>query len=159
MTTRLQEEDVSRILKKGHVRLADGDVLSESIKRTIRKSRRVQSHKIKKDTHAFDSKIEADIYYEFKFDPDIEILELQPKFILLSPFKRKNKSYRGVTYTPDFKVRIKGFEWIVEVKSIGTLKANSKSYPIRRKLFLHKFPELNFREIIFDGKQRTEKDY
>jgi len=139
--------------KTGTIRFNKGEVLLKPTKR------RVQSCKTTIDNHVFDSKIEAQVYSEYKLDPDIEILELQPHFILLMPFKRRNKTYVGVTYTPDFKVRIKGFEWIVEVKSIGTLKVNSKSYPLRRKLFLYKFPELNFREIIFDGKQRTEKDY
>lgn len=149
--------DLSKILKKGNVRLADGEVLSFPPQE--KKQSRVQSHKIKKDGYVFDSQSEALIYSEFKLDPDVKILELQPEFMLLETFKRRNKIHRSITYTPDFRIRIKGVVWIVEVKSVGTLKANSKSYPIRRKLFLHKFPDLNFREIIFDGKQRIEKDY
>ena len=123
------------------------------------KKGRVTANKIKIDGHTFDSQIEALIYSEFKVDPDIEILDLQPKFVLLYGFKRKAKTFRPITYKPDFKITIKGVVWVVEVKSTGTIKANSKSYPIRRKLFLSRFPELNFKEIIFDGGTRTEKEY
>lgn len=152
--TRLSETDLQNILKRGHC-----SITGEAISRLAKATGRVRSNKIEIDGHVFDSRAEASIYSEFKIDPDIKILEIQPCFVLLKPFKRKNRKHRGVIYTPDFKVEDKGVKWIVEVKSKGTIRANSKSYPIRRKLFLHKFPELNFREIIFDGKQRTIKEY
>lgn len=153
--TRLTEEDLDQILKQGHCSL-----VGQTAKIASSKSKgRVYRRKVELDGHLFDSKAEALIYSEFKLDPDIEILELQPKFVLLRPFKRKNKFYKGIGYTSDFRINIKGVEWIVEVKSKGTIKANSKSYPMRRKLFLNKFPDLNFKEIIFDGLTRIEKDY
>ena len=155
---RFTEEQLEEILKRGNVRLQQ-DKLSCVDIYTIEKQGRVHSNRLVIDGHLFDSRTEAMIYSEFRLDPDIEILELQPEFVLLRPFKRKNKTIRGVTYTPDFKITIKGVLWIIEVKSIGTLKANSKNYPMRRKLFLSRFPELNFKEIIFDGRQRTEIEY
>ena len=125
---------------------------------------RVSSQKIEVHGVLLDSKAEVNIYWECFIDDEVEIIWPTPMleketFILLKPFKRKNKSYQGITYTPDFKIKIYGVEWIIEVKSRGTLRANSKSYPLRRKLFLNKFPDLNFREIIFDGKKRTEINY
>jgi len=158
MASRFTEDQLKEILEKGNARLQNDKSVSNE-KLLTRKSGRVPSSRSVIDGHLFDSRTEAMIYSEFRLDPDIEILELQPQFVLLRPFKRKNKTIRGVTYTSDFKITIKGILWIIEVKSIGTLKANSKNYPMRRKLFLNRFPELNFREIIFDGKQRTEKDY
>jgi hypothetical protein len=149
---RFTEEQLVQILKNGYCSV------SGSLPK-LKKAGRVNSHKIEIDGYLFDSKSEALIYSEYKIDPDVEILELQPRFILLTPFKRKNKSYRGITYKADFVISVGGDNWVVEVKSKGTLKANSKNYPMRRKLFLNKFPDLNFREIIFDGKQRTEIDY
>ena len=151
---RLSEQDLNNILKRGHC-----SVTGENILKQVARRGRVQSRKTEIDGHLFASKSEALIYSEFKLDPDIEILELQPQFILLKPFKRKNKAYRGITYKADFKIRLKDVIWIIEVKSKGTLKANSKSYAIRRKLFLHNFPNLNFREIIFDGQKREIKEY
>lgn len=153
----MTEQELSVILKKGNVRISGGRVLSKS--KNQKPVGRVRSSKIEYDGHVFDSKLEAKIYGEYKFDPDIVILELQPQFTLLNAFKRNGKTHRNITYMPDFKITIKGVEWIIEVKSAGTLKANSKSYPIRRKLFLSKYPDLNFREIIFDGKKRTEIEY
>lgn len=149
---KITEEQLAQMLKNGHCSIRES-------RSTVKKTGRVHSHKIEIDGHLFDSKAEALIYSEFKIDPDVIILELQPQFVLLRPFKRKNKFYRGITYKSDFSISIKGYHWIIEVKSKGTLKANSKNYPMRRKLFLNKFPDLNFREIIFNGKQRTEIDY
>jgi hypothetical protein len=150
---RMTDKDLDAILKNGHCSVA-GDV------RSLKQEKpRVKSRKIEVDGHLFDSKAEALMYSEYKINPDVEILELHPRFIVLEPFKRKNKSYLGISYTSDFRIEERGHEIIVEVKSMGTMKANSKSYPMRRMLFLNKFPELNFREIIFDGKNRTQKDY
>ncbi len=123
------------------------------------KNPRMKSNKTILDGHEFDSKKEADIYFEFKHDPDIEILELQPKFTLIEKFQRRGKTYRAIKFTADFRIKDKGIELIIDVKSAGTLKANSKSYPMRRKLFLLNFPLLIFKEIIFNGRKRVEKVY
>jgi hypothetical protein len=127
--------------------------------KTLKKRNPVKGKYVIIDGHKFDSKIEAVIYQEFRDDPTIEILELHPKFMVLDVFRRHKKHIAGISYTPDFKIKIRGRVTVVEVKSIGVLKKNSKSYPMRRKLFLKKYPDLHFREIIFDGKKRTIKDY
>jgi hypothetical protein len=128
-----------------------------------RKKPRVNSRKAQIDGHLFDSQAEAQIYWELKVDPNVEILELQPKFELLKPFFRivdkKTRKFSGIFFTPDFKVLEMGRELIIEVKSIGTIKANSKSYSMRRKMFLSAYPGILFREIIFDGKKRIIREY
>ncbi len=123
------------------------------------KNPRMKSNKTVIDGHEFDSKKEADIYFEFKHDPDIEIIGLQPKFTLIDKFQRRGKTYRAIKFTADFKIKQDGKIIIVDVKSKGTLLANSKGYPMRRKLFLLKFPDLIFKEIIFDRRKRVEKIY
>ena len=119
----------------------------------------LRSKKIEVDGYFFDSKKEALIYHEFKLDPDVEILELQPLFEIQPGFSLRDKKYQPIRYTADFKILKKNSVcYIVEVKSIGTLKANSKSYPMRRKMLLNSIG-FGFREIIFDGKRRIIKEY
>ena len=151
---RLTVKEFDHMLASGHLKI-------RGQRRGVakKKSGRMSSRKVEMDGHVFDSVKEADIYYEFKLDPGIRIIKLQPRFALLSPFKRENKTYRGITYKADFKIRKNGVLWIVEVKSKGTLKANSKSWPMRRKLFLNIIPKYKFWEIIFDNGKREDKFY
>lgn len=120
---------------------------------------RVNSRKIKFDGIIFDSKAEFEVYREYNFDPDIEILEIHPKFILQEGFKRNGKNHRAIEYTADFLIKEGGQKIVVEIKSLGTLKANAKSYPMRRKMFLKLFPNLRFREIIINRKKRKITEY
>jgi hypothetical protein len=147
---RLTEAEFNAMLKQSHCSISG---------KAPKKKGRVQRRKVKIDGHEFDSRSEATIYCELKHDPEVKILELQPKFIILDGFNRGKKKFRPIAYTADFRIMEKGREIIVEVKSTGTLKANAKSYPMRKKMFLKKFPELGFREIIFNGSKRTIRDY
>lgn len=155
MVFRLSEQELQDLKKKNpHLKIKGDDIPGEK-----KKNPRVNSNKIEIDGHLFDSKSEGKIYVEFKRDPSVTILELQPFFCLLPKFKLRGKTYQSIDFTSDFRILENGVEWIVEIKSIGTLKANSKSYPMRRKLFLSSNPDLRFREIIFDRDKRTEKTY
>jgi len=90
----------------------------------------------------------------------VELLETQPRFEIVPGFRRNGKKYQAVHYTSDFRIIENGREIVVEVKSEGVLRANVKSYPMRRKLFLKAFPELVFREIIFmDNGERVVREY
>ncbi len=151
----LSRKDLEKILAKGNATVRGA--LPEIEEKKGKK--RVESKKVFLDGHWFDSKAEASIYFEYKHDPEVKILELQPFFELLPAFERFGEKYQSIDYTPDFRIIEKKIEWIVEVKSIGTIKANSKSYPMRRKLFLSQNPGLRFLEIIFDGKNRIENIY
>jgi len=62
-----------------------------------------------------------------------------------------------MVYTADFLIRHQdqAQEIVVEVKSKGTAKM--VDYQLRRKLFLAKYTDYLFLEIILEGKHRTEK--
>lgn len=156
---RLSEKELDEILKRGNAKIRSENSDKKLPGEKKSKKGRVSGNKVEIDGHIFPSDKEAEIYQEYKFDPNIEIISLQPRFILLPSFKRNGKTIRQISYKADFHIKELGVEWIVEVKSKGSLMANSKSYPIRRKLFLSKFPELRFREIIFDKKKRTIIEY
>lgn len=99
------------------------------------------SHKIVIDGIKFDSKDEAK-YYEAlkikKYRGEIENFELQPKFILVEGFKKNNKTYRAITYTPDFTVyHIDGSIEYVDVKGMTTQQGE-----LRIKLFNNFYRDL-----------------
>jgi hypothetical protein len=99
------------------------------------------SHKTVVDGITFDSKDEAK-YYEAlkirKYRGEIENFELQPKFTLVEGFKKDNKTYRAITYTPDFVIYHKdGSEEYVDVKGMTTQQGE-----LRIKLFNHFYRDL-----------------
>lgn len=99
------------------------------------------SHKTVVDGITFDSKDEAK-YYEAlkirKYRGEIENFELQPKFTLVEGFKKDNKTYRAITYTPDFVIYHKdGSEEYVDVKGMATQQGE-----LRIKLFNHFYRDL-----------------
>lgn len=121
-----------------------------------KKKGRIQSKKIEYNGILFKSKKEVNIYIEYQLDPKIEILSIEPKFKLLESFKH-GQTIRSMSYKADFKIINNGIVEVVEVKSKGS--ASMTDYQLRKKLFLHKYPTVNFREIIFDGDKRTENYY
>jgi len=155
MVSRLSETDFKILMKNSHAKIIGGKLDHKERK----KNPRVNSNKIEIDGHQFDSKSEGKIYAEFKWDPSVKILELQPEFTLQEKFELRGKKYRAIKFTPDFRILKDGVTEIVEVKSKGTLLANSKSYSMRRKMFLKGNPDLVYREIIFDRDKRIEKVY
>lgn len=156
MGLHLSEQEFADIRKKNpHLKIKGDD----SPPGEEKKKPRVNSNKIEIDGYQFDSKSEGKIYVEFKWDPSVKILELQPEFTLQEKFELRGKKYQSIDFTPDFRILRDGVTEIVEVKSVATIKANSKSYSMRRKMFLKNNPELMYREIIFDRKKRTEKTY
>ena len=74
----------------------------------------------------------------------IKELQLQPKFILQDSFRYEGKHNRAITYSPDFQFYdIESQKRItVDVKGFKT-----EVYKIKRKLFLYKFPDINFIEV------------
>jgi len=99
------------------------------------------SHKTIIDGITFDSKDEAK-YYEAlkirKYRGEIENFELQPKFTLVDGFKKDNKTYRPITYTPDFVIyHNNGSEEYVDVKGMTTQQGE-----LRIKLFNHFYRDL-----------------
>lgn len=134
--------------------------IEEFNKLSKRKKGRMKSKKVCIGGHEFDSITEGNIYLEFKYDPDVEIVAIHPEFDLIEPFiSATGKKIRGTKWTADFHIKRDGLEWIVDVKSPGTIKANSKSWPLKRKMFLNKYRQYRFLEIIIDKKTRIEKKY
>ena len=150
----ITQKQLDQMLKGIHAKIISGELQPDE-----KKKGRTGSKKVIIDGIEFDSTSEGNIYYEFKLDPDIEILELQPQFIVKPKFTLRGKKYQSIKWTLDFRILDKGVEYVVDVKSIGTYKANSKSHSIRRKLFLTAYPDLILKEIVIDGKKRTEKVY
>lgn len=100
-----------------------------------------KSEKIVVDGITFDSKDEAR-YYEYlkkkKAKGEILNFELQPKYVLIPGFKKNGKTYRPMTYTPDFLIyHLDGSEELIDVKGFSTQQGE-----IRRKLFDYKYPDI-----------------
>ena len=73
----------------------------------------------------------------------VKTIELQPKFGLQPAFTYQGKKKRAITYKADFRITMAdGREIIVECKGFRT-----RSYQMRKKMLLHKYPELEFKEI------------
>jgi hypothetical protein len=125
-----------------------------------KKKGKINSNKVEFDGYTFDSQVEFDIYFECKLDPKIRILEVHPSYPLFPAFTRGGKNYADISYTADLFIYNgrSGQEEVIEVKSKGTRDMRS-DYPLRKKLFLMRYPELVFREIVFDRKARTENLY
>jgi predicted nuclease of restriction endonuclease-like RecB superfamily len=93
----------------------------------------------------FDSKMEAGHYTYFKGHPNIQILDIHPELKLFEPFeyrsleKNQNIKMRGIVYTPDFIISLKGNDKpiVVEVKGFQT-----DEYMLRKKLFLIKYKDV-----------------
>ncbi len=97
--------------------------------------------KYEHDGHVFDSKLEVNHYDTLKKHSDIiEILDMQKTFLLLEfptyyydfPQKKKRK-LRNMVYTPDFIIKVNGYEKLVAMESKGFPR---KDYNIRKKLFI-----------------------
>ena len=96
------------------------------------------SKKITIDGITFDSKDEAMYYNALKIrkvKEEIKNFELQPKFILIEGFKKDGKTYRPITYTPDFTIyhNDNSIEY-VDVKGMTTQQGE-----LRIKLFNWKY--------------------
>ncbi len=93
------------------------------------------------DDIKFDSKDEGK-YYEYlkklKAQGKILNFELQPKYELQPGFKKNGKTYRAITYAPDFLVyHLDGTEELIDVKGMSTQQGE-----MRRKMFDYKYPDL-----------------
>ncbi|WP_443660668.1 DUF1064 domain-containing protein [Clostridium algidicarnis] len=97
--------------------------------------------KITIDGITFDSKDEAR-YYEYlkklKIEGKIINFELQPKYELQPGFKKMSKTYRAITYSPDFLIyHLDDTEELIDVKGMSTQQGE-----MRKKMFDYKYPHL-----------------
>ena len=99
------------------------------------------SEKIVIDGITFDSNDEAKYYEALKirrYRGEIQNFELQPRFTLVEGFKKNGKTYRAITYTPDFTIyHNDGLLEYVDVKGMTTQQGE-----LRIKLFNHFYRDL-----------------
>lgn len=107
-----------------------------------------KNQKVTVDGIKFDSMKEARRYKELKLlerGGAITDLTLQPKFELIPTIKREgHKTERVTYYIADFAYTEKktGKEVVEDVKGYKT-----KVYKLKKKMFLYKYPQYDFREI------------
>ena len=98
------------------------------------------------DNITFDSKREADRYYELKWlliKGEIAKLECQVKFEIQSKFTdSQGVKHLPISYIADFCYMEKGKYIVEDVKGKKT-----EVYRIKKKLLLFKYPEIIFREV------------
>ncbi|WP_241535804.1 DUF1064 domain-containing protein [Indiicoccus explosivorum] len=128
--------------------------------RTKRVPRKFQATKVTFDGREFDSKTELAYYLHLRLLPEVEQIELQPQFQILSPYEVECKRCRGnrqvlnrktgnlnqcslckgkgkrekagMTYTADFRVTYTdGYTEVIDVKGFSS----SRDFPVRRRLF------------------------
>ncbi|MZK87419.1 DUF1064 domain-containing protein, partial [Clostridium beijerinckii] len=92
------------------------------------------SKKITVDGYTFDSMDESKYYQALlirKAKGEIVNFEMQPKFTLIPGFKKQGKTFKAMTYTPDFLIyHNDGSEELIDVKGFSTQQGE-----LRYKLF------------------------
>lgn len=92
------------------------------------------SKKITVDGYTFDSMDESKYYQALlirKAKGEIVNFEMQPKFTLIPGFKKQGKTFKAMTYTPDFLIyHNDGTEELIDVKGFSTQQGE-----LRYKLF------------------------
>ena len=115
------------------------------------KVNKYHNKKVKYDGYTFDSKKEGLFYLKLKTMEELGLikdLELQPKFLLIDTIHYKGKTYPKTYYISDFKYvdsntgKIK----VIDIKSKITVK--DKTYRLKIKMLLSKYPEIDFDEVI-----------
>lgn len=92
------------------------------------------------DGHKFDSKREAQYYFDLKRNKTVKNIILQPKFVLIDSFihEKSGKKHKAITYFADFEVEyISGRKEIIDIKGMRTPVFN-----IKEKLFAKFYPDL-----------------
>ena len=117
-----------------------------------------KSQKITIDGITFDSKDGA-LYYTYlkeqKAKEKILNFELQPKYTLLPRFKKNGKTFRAVTYTPDFLIyHLDGTMELIDVKGFSTQQGE-----LRRKLFDYTYKDLKLTWIARNLKYGDENGW
>lgn len=106
------------------------------------------SKKVTVNGIVFDSKMEAEYYLhlvDLRVKGIVEVIELQPKFLLQEAFTKRGIRFRKIEYWADFKVTYSdGHIEIVDVKGVET-----EIFKIKKKLFEYKFKDLELKLITY----------
>lgn len=98
------------------------------------------------DNIKFDSRAEAMYYNRLKIlkqGKQIKDFECQPEFVLLPPFQKGKRKYRGIKYIADFRIiHLDGSIEIVDVKGVRT-----GVYMMKKQLFESLYPNLTINEV------------
>ena len=108
------------------------------------------SKKVTTDNITFDSIAERDRYLFLKMlqlSGEIIGLQMQVRFSICDKFRRNGKAYLQSNYIADFVYSERGKQVVEDVKGVSTAL-----YMLKRKLVLHKYPDLVFREVRRAGK-------
>ena len=86
------------------------------------------------DWNKFDSVLEARFYEFFRDEPNITIIEFQPKFILQEWFRYNWKAILPITYKADFLIECNGDKFAVDAKWMDT-----PVFAIKYKMWLKRY--------------------
>lgn len=111
------------------------------------KESKYKSRKVTLDGITFPSQKEADKYAELKIlqrAGEVARLEMQPEFILQEGYRDgKGKRHRPIKYRADFRVTYRdGRVEVIETKGYRT-----EAYRMKKKMFLARYPDINFVEV------------
>lgn len=98
------------------------------------------------DNIVFHSKAEAEYYHKLKMlkrAKQITDFDLQPEYVLLKPFRKNGKAYRGIKYKADFLItHLDGSQEVIDVKGYKTAE-----YRMKKQLFESLYPDLTIIEV------------
>ena len=102
------------------------------------------------DGYHFDSQKEYVRYQELKLlqkAGEIIDIAVHPEFILLDKFTYRGQVIQGIKYSPDFMYTECNGETKVIEEVKGGKATRTRDFELRRKLFLHKYPDFDYRII------------
>jgi hypothetical protein len=102
-----------------------------------------------KKVGGFDSKGECARYHTLKLlerAGEISNLEKQKPFTLQEKFRRNNKAVREIKLIADFVYEEDGKDICEDYK--GSKFTKTSSYELKKKLFLCRYPDITFREVV-----------
>lgn len=117
--------------------------------RPPKRANKFNARKVKLDGHTFDSQMEAQRWQELKALRDMGLivgLEPHPTFVLQKAFTHpKHGRQRKIEYKADFRYYEDSTLVVEDVK--GSKKSETPVFRLKKKLFLMRYPEIDFRVI------------
>lgn len=105
------------------------------------KKQKFNAKKIEYDGIIFDSKLECEYYKELMLkvkNGEIKSFSIQPKYILQDKFTKYGKSYREISYSPDFAILNNDDSiTLIDVKGFSTPASE-----MRKKMFDFQYPDI-----------------
>lgn len=122
----------------------------------VKKKSKYNNIKTEVDGIKFDSRKEADYYYQLKLlkrAGEIRDFGLQPRYELQPTFEKDGTTHRSITYVADFVVvNNDGTTDVIDVKGFET-----QIFKIKQKLFEYKYPDKKLKVVKW--KAAVEGDF